>query len=104
MLGRVTRAEGFRLNPAKTAVLGRGARQQVLGAVVNTHPALARPDRARLRAVLHNCAVNGWSSQAGDRSRDEFRAHLLGRVAWVGSLHPDHGRRLRAIAERIDWG
>ena len=103
LVDEVVRAEGFRLNATKTAVIGRAGRQQVLGAVINAHPAVARPERDRLRATLHNCVVRGWTSQAGGRGRDEFRAHLLGRVAWVGSLHPDHGRRLRAIADGIDW-
>lgn len=99
----VVRAEGFAVNDRKTVVLGAAGRQRVLGAVVNAHPAVPRAERDALRATLHNCAVRGWSGQARGRSRDEFRAHLLGRIAWVGSLHPEHGRRLRAIADRIDW-
>ena len=95
--------EGFAVNERKTVVLGEAGRQQVLGAVVNAHAALPRAERDALRATLHNCAVRGWASQARGRSRDEFRAHLLGRIAWVGSLHPAHGERLRAIADGIDW-
>ena len=96
-------SEGFAVNERKTVVLGSAGRQAVLGAVVNAHPAVSRRERDTLRATLHNCAVHGWASQAHGRTRDEFRAHLLGRIAWVGSLHPTHATRLRAIFDRIHW-
>jgi hypothetical protein len=99
----IVQDEGFALNDRKTVVLGDAGRQQVLGTVVNRHPAVPRSQRDALRATLHNCAVHGWAGQARGRSRDEFRAFLLGRIAWVGSVHPDHGRRLRTLADRIDW-
>jgi hypothetical protein len=99
----VVTSEGFAVNERKTVVLGDAGRQQVLGATVNAGPAVPRPERDALRATLHNCAVHGWASQARGRSRDEFRAHLLGRIAWVGSLNPAHAQRLRALADRIDW-
>jgi len=95
--------EGFAVNERKTVALGSAGQQRVLGAVVNAHPAVPRDERDALRATLHNCVVHGWESQARGRSLDEFRAHLLGRIAWVGSLHPAHGHRLRTIADRIDW-
>jgi RNA-directed DNA polymerase len=104
LVAEIVRAEGFTLNDRKTAILGAAGRQQVLGAVVNAHPAVPRTERDQLRAILHNCATWGWASQAGGRSRDELRDHLLGRIAWVGSVHPAHGRRLTAIADSIDWG
>ena len=31
------------------------------------------------------------------------RAHLLGRIAWVGFLHPERGRRLRQRFDAIRW-
>ncbi len=103
LVERIVHAEGFTLNERKTVVLGSSGRQQVLGTVVNHHPTLPRRDRDNLRAVLHNCAVHGWASQARDRSREEFRDHLLGRVSWVAGLDPGFGRRLRALADAIDW-
>jgi RNA-directed DNA polymerase len=99
----VVRDEGFAVNAAKTVVLGDAGRQHVLGAVVNAHPALSRTERDALRATLHNCAVRGWAGQARGRTREEFRDHLLGRVAWAANLHAEHGVRLRALVDRIDW-
>lgn len=103
LVGGIVRDEGFAVNEAKTVVLGDAGRQQLLGGVVNVHPAVPRRDRDALRATLHNCVVRGWESQARGRSAAEFRDHLLGQVAWVGSLRPEHGRKLRALADQIDW-
>ncbi len=96
--------EGFRVHPGKTRSAGRGRRQTVLGAVVNTRPTLPRPERDALRALLHNCAVSGWASQVRDRDPAGFRDHVLGRVAWAASVDPVLGARLRDLAARIDWG
>ena len=95
------RSEGFRLNERKTVVLGAAGRQAMLGAVVNDHATLPRPERDRLRALLHNCATRGWRTQAG--GEPDYPAHVLGRIAWVGSLDPVFGARLRASYDAIDW-
>ena len=34
----------------------------------------------------------------------DYRAHLLGRIAWVESLNPGRGERLRGRFALIDWG
>jgi hypothetical protein len=101
LVDTIVRAEGFRCNERKTVILGDAGRQQVLGAVVNDHPALPRCDRDKLRAILHNCAVHGWRTQC--RGVPNFREHLLGRVSWAHSLDPAHGARLRAMFDAIDW-
>jgi hypothetical protein len=93
--------EGFRLVEAKTVVLGSAGRQQALGAVLNHHPTLSRPERDALRALLHNCATRGWRSQA--RGRDDFPAHLLGRIGHLAGLDAALGAKLRARYDAIDW-
>jgi RNA-directed DNA polymerase len=95
--------EGFRVNPAKTSATSSSRRQSVLGAVVNVRPALPRRDRDALRALLHNCATHGWTTQTRDHDPATFRDHVLGRVAWAASLDPAFGARLSALADRIDW-
>jgi RNA-directed DNA polymerase len=55
-----------------------------------------------LRAILFNCARSGPASQNRD-AHPEFRAHLRGRVAWVESIDPGKGARLRRLFERIAW-
>jgi hypothetical protein len=71
--------------------------------VVNDRPNVSRADFDRLKATLHNSVVVGPTSQNRDGHPD-FRAHLLGRVAWVEAVNPAKGARLRRIYERIDWG
>lgn len=93
--------EGFRLAERKTAIARSGARMAALGAVVNDHPTVARPERDRLRAIVHNCVVHGGASQA--RGRPRFRDELLGRIAALAALDPGLGARLRAGFDRIDW-
>jgi RNA-directed DNA polymerase len=103
LLDVIVRDCGLRLNDRKTVVLGRSGRQQVLGSVINDHPTISRHDRDVLRAVLHNCAVQGWRTQVRHRGSDEFRAQLLGRISWVNGLDPVFGARLRAGYDAIDW-
>jgi hypothetical protein len=99
---RIVAAEGFTVNPAKSAIQSDGGRQTVCGIVVNVHPNLRRRDYDRLKATLHNAATQGPASQNYAELSD-FRAHLLGRIAWVRSLDPTRGDRLAAVFEQIDW-
>jgi RNA-directed DNA polymerase len=61
----------------------------------------SRPRPPHLRALLHNCAVHGWRSQARDRER--FPEYVLGRISWVAGLDPAFGAKLRATYDSIDW-
>jgi hypothetical protein len=93
--------EGFAIAHRKTAVQTAAGRMHTLGAVLNDRPTLPRPERDRLRAIVHNCRVHGGRSQA--RGRPEFRAELLGQISAAGSLDPELGVRLRIEYDRIDW-
>jgi RNA-directed DNA polymerase len=99
---RIVAEEGFAVRPAKTRVRARSQRQQVLGAVVNDRPTVPREEYDRLRAVLHNARRSSGEAQNRDGHPD-FRAHLTGRVAWVTSLDPVRGARLRAELARVAW-
>lgn len=101
LVGEIVRAEGFLVNDRKTVVLGSAGRQSVLGAVINDHPSLSRPERDALRALLHNCATQGWRSQA--RGRADFAEHVRGRIAWAAGLDPALGAKLLVAYGRIDW-
>jgi RNA-directed DNA polymerase len=94
--------EGFRVNVAKTNLTTRAGRQRVAGIVVNVHPNLARPEYDRLKAILHDAQRNGPAA-ANRAGHPAFRAHLQGRIAWLESLHPDRGARMRERFDRIAW-
>lgn len=101
-LGAIAHDEGFALNFRKTRVMTASDRQRVTGVVVNQHLAVARIDLDRLRAILHNCARTGPAAQNRDAHPD-FRAHLLGRIAWVTAVDARKGAKLRALFDRITW-
>lgn len=94
--------EGFAVNYRKTRFQGISARQRVTGVVVNVHPNIDRRTFDVLKATLHNCVRFGPTPQNRE-SHEDFRAHLLGRIAHVAQLHPERGRRLREMFDRIDW-
>lgn len=102
LVARIAREEGFALNARKTRVMRRGARQRITGLVVNQHINVARESYDRLKATLHNCLRHGPADQNRTGHRN-FRAHLDGRIAWVESVNPGRGRKLRAMFEAIAW-
>ncbi|ROQ64933.1 reverse transcriptase (RNA-dependent DNA polymerase) [Rathayibacter sp. PhB152] len=99
---RIVEDAGYAVNPRKTRLRPASTRQSVTGIVVNAHPAVRRADVDRLHAILHNCAVHGPAGQ-NRAGVPDFRAHLLGRIAWVSAVHPGRGAKLRAVFERIPW-
>ena len=94
-LAAIAADEGFRLNARKTRIMGRGGRQTVTGIVVNQRPNVARADYDELKAILHRARLDG----PGELDP----ARLLGRIAWVGSLNPRRGEKLRAGFDAIRW-
>jgi RNA-directed DNA polymerase len=94
-IGDIARAEGFRVNATKTRVMGRGRRQTVTGVVVNAHPNVPRAEYDVLKATLHRAALDGPA--------DLDPTVLLGRIAWVESLNPTRGEKLRTTFATITW-
>ena len=86
--------EGFCVNTRKTRIMRRGVCQRIAGVVVNETLNVSRRDYEALKATIHNCVLHGPSAQNRSCVGD-FRSHLLGRIAHVGSLHPERGRSLR---------
>ena len=94
--------ESHAVNRRKTRVRGASTRQSVTGVVVNVRIGVARTDYDALKATVHTCVVHGPESQR--RGQADFRAHLAGRIAWVESLDPPRGARLREEFRRISRG
>ncbi|GAA4664458.1 reverse transcriptase family protein [Frondihabitans cladoniiphilus] len=99
---RIVTDEGYSLNVRKTRVRRRGVRQTVTGIVVNETTGFGRREYDAVKAELHNCVVKGPGTQDA-RGHPDYRAHLLGRIAWVTALNPGRGARLRREFDRIRW-
>jgi hypothetical protein len=99
----ILQEEGFEVHHRKTRIMRQGVRQHLAGVVTNRRLNVWRQDFDRLKAILTNCVRHGPESQNREGHVD-FRAHLTGRVAWVESINPEKGKRLRAILDRIAWG
>ncbi|ALG15635.1 reverse transcriptase [Kibdelosporangium phytohabitans] len=98
----IARDEGFRVRPDKTSVTGRHQRQKLAGLVVNAAPAVPRAEYDALKALLHNCRTTGPDAQ-NHVGRNDFAAHVRGRIEWVAAGHPARGAKLRKLYSQITW-
>lgn len=102
LVERITREEGFALRIDKTTTARRHASQRVAGLVVNVSAGVSRAERKLLEAILTNTIRHGHESQ-NRAGVPDFRAHLAGRIAWIGASAPDRAAKLRALFDRIAW-
>jgi hypothetical protein len=93
---------GFAVNHRKTRIMRAGVSQRLAGLVTNQRLNIPREDFDQLKATLTNCIRHGWQGQNRDGHAD-FRAHLAGKIAFVDSVHPEKGRRLKRLFEQIPW-
>jgi RNA-directed DNA polymerase len=94
--------DGFSVHHRKTRIMRQSVRQHLAGLVANERLNTRRTDFDRLKATLTNCIRLGPESQNRD-AHPHFRLHLQGKVAFVESIHPDKGTRLRRLLDRIAW-
>jgi RNA-directed DNA polymerase len=99
---RIVGEEGFRVHADKSSLRTAAQRQVVTGVVVNRKINVARSDYDRLKARLHRLAVDG-PDRRGPADAGQLRARLQGQVAWVASLNPRRGDKLRHLLEAIEW-
>jgi len=101
-IAAIVSEEGFRVQHRKTRLMRRGVRQHLAGIVVNVTCNVERDEFDRLKAILHNCVRSGPESQNRD-NHPRFKDHLTGRVAFVESVNPLRGRKLRAQLDKVQW-
>jgi len=84
---------GFRVNSEKTKVMKYYQRQYVCGAVVNSKVNLQKSERNTLRAIIHNCEINGIEAEASKTqiTENEFISAMNGRLNWFNQLNPQAG-------------
>ncbi len=95
----ICQQEGFFEHGKKRRLMRSSNRQRVTGLVVNEKVAIARDDRRRFKAILHNCKKHGVQSQA--RGRPNFRSWLTGYAAFVHMVQPELGKRWLEEIERL---
>lgn len=93
---------GFSVHHRKTRVMRQSVRQHVAGLVANQRLNIRRSDFDVLKATLTNCIRLGPDSQ-NQEAHPRFREHLQGKVAFVESIHPGKGTRLRELFNQIPW-
>lgn len=95
---QIVQACGFTLNRAKTRRQPHHTRQTVTGLVVNQHLNMPRPEYDRLKAAVHHLR-----EPADPNRRDRaYLDRLIGRIAWLESVNPGKGAKLRErLAEAL---
>jgi RNA-directed DNA polymerase len=94
--------EGFTVHYRKTRIMRQSVRQHLAGLVTNQRLNVRRTDFDLLKAILTNCVRHGPRNQNRE-AHAHFREHLAGRIGFIESIHPEKGKRLRAIFEKIQW-
>jgi RNA-directed DNA polymerase len=88
---------GMRINRDKTKVMHSYQRQWVCGTVVNEKVNLLKRDRYSLKAIVHNCELNGIQKEAAKTgvAPGEFAAKIIGKIGWFAQLNPEAGNKLK---------
>ena len=94
--------EGFAANHRKTRIMRPSVQQHLAGMVTNQRLNVPRKEFDLLKAILTNCVLHMPATQNRE-GHPHFREHLAGRVSFLESVHPEKGKRLRAIFEKIRW-
>lgn len=99
---KVIASEGFTVHAGKVRIMREHQRQTLAGLVVNDRPRVNRSDYDNLRALLHNARRTGASAQ-NHSGHPDFRAHVLGLIAWIGASDPARRERLLRMADEVEW-
>ncbi len=88
---------GMKINREKTKVMHSYQRQWVCGTVVNEKVNLLKRDRYSLKAIVHNCELNGIQKEAAKTgvTPGEFAAKIIGKIGWYAQLNPTAGNKLK---------
>ncbi|MEM7465930.1 MAG: reverse transcriptase family protein [Pseudomonadota bacterium] len=100
LVGAIVIDEGFELNFRKTRFKQHHQKQKIVGIVCNERINVDRKEYDNLKAILTNCVRDGITTQ-NRLNHPNFRAHLLGKIAYVKSLNQHKGEKLARIFEKI---
>ena len=89
---------GYQLNQQKTKIEPHWKRQKVLGMIVNEKVNIPRLEYMRIRSIVHNCVLHGFSSQyerACMGSAAGLMSHVRGKLAYFKQVDPIKAQRLK---------
>jgi hypothetical protein len=101
-VARILSQEGFAVNHHKTRIMRASVRQHLAGLVINQRLNVARTEFDLLKATLTNCVRHTPATQNREH-HPHFREHLAGRISFLESIHPEKGKRLRALFDQVQW-
>ena len=99
------RAAGYRTNVKKTRVQRMSTRQHMLGMTINQHPNIPRHIYDRYKAILHNCAKQGFSLNGARYSPDYvdnpegFVSHLQGKISYFQTVNSHRAQKLKKLLD-----
>ena len=94
---RVSEA-GFQINERKTKTEPYWNRQKVLGVVVNEKPNIPRFEYMRTKAIIHNCMINGFSTQfekAKKKNAGLLVSHIRGKLSFFKQIDKRKAEKLK---------
>lgn len=93
----IIRQAGYAVNKSKTKVSHSYHKRKLLGVVFNDHANFPKDEYLRLRAIVHNCVVNGFEHEyerAKQPSADAMVTWLRGKINWVNQVNSVKGQKL----------
>lgn len=90
---------GYRVNYNKVHIRSSNRNKDLLGLNFNGHITINRAEYLRLRAIVHNCLIDGFETQyqrAGFDNPEQLLHWLRGKVAYVRHVDPRKGETLYA--------
>jgi len=97
----IIHGEEFHLHRGKRRFMRSGRTQRVTGLIVNQKVSLGREEFDLIKAILHNARKAGSLESQNLEKHPNFRAHLIGRIGWIGRFHPERAARLRAQLDQL---
>jgi RNA-directed DNA polymerase len=92
--------EGFKINPDKTQILGRGQQQQITGVIVNQKLNISNRKLDAFRATLYQIELDGLAGKKWGKSPDLIAA-ITGYANYVSMVNPLKGKELFVTIDRI---
>ncbi len=99
---KIIEQAGFIPNREKTSFASKDEAQIVTGHLVNYKPNMRKPERRRLRAILHKCKTIGPEG-CTQGSVEKLKRSLRGKISHLSSINPEAGQKFLKEFNSIEW-